>query len=221
MKIAVLGTGEVGRRLASKLVEVGHDVRMGSRTADNEKATAWASEAGDAASHGTFADAAAFAELVVNASSGKHSLEVLEAAGEALDGKVLVDVSNPLDFSNGFPPSLTVCSDDSLAEQIQRAHPAAKVVKALNTLSNVLMVDPRKLDGTHHTFVSSDHDDAKKIVGELLESFDWRPEEIFDLGPLSTARGTEAWLLMWTRIYGAKGNAMFNMRLVFGETPAE
>ena len=217
MKIAVFGTGDVGRALATKLSEVGHAVRMGSRTADNESAAAWAASSGEAASHGTFAQAAAFGDVVVNATKGEHTLSVLSSAGAALDGKVLVDVSNPLDFSKGFPPTLSVSNDDSLAEQIQRAHPNTKVVKALNTMSNALMVNPRLLAAPHHTFLSGDHEDAKALVRGLLESFGWQAREIVDLGPLSTARGTEAWLLLWTRIFGAKRSAEFNLSLVFRE----
>jgi hypothetical protein len=213
MKIAILGTGEVGRSIAGKLVEVGHEVRLGSRTADHEGATAWANEAGDRASHGTFADAAAFGELVFNCTKGEHCLAVLEAAGDALNGKVLVDVSNPLDFSKGFPPSLTVCNTDSLAEQIQAAHPEAKVVKALNTMWNGLMVNPRLIAESHHTFLSGNDPEAKATVRGLLESFGWRAEEILDLGDVTTARGTEMYLPLWVRIYGATQNGAFNLRI--------
>lgn len=214
MKIAILGTGEVGRTIASKLVELGHEVCLGSRTADHEGATKWASEAGDRATHGTFADAARSAELVFNCTKGEHSLAVLEAAGkDALKGKVLVDVSNPLDFSKGFPPSLSVCNTDSLAEQIQAAHPEAKVVKALNTMWNGLMVNPRLIEESHHTFVSGNDADAKAAVRALLESFGWRAEEILDLGDVTTARGTEMYLPLWVRIYGATQNGAFNIRI--------
>ena len=215
MKIAVLGTGDVGRRIASRLVELGHHVTLGSRTADNAVATKWASETGERASHGTFADSAKSAEVVFNCTKGEHTLAVLEAAGAAaLDGKVLVDVSNPLDFSKGFPPSLSVANTDSLGEQIQRAFPGAKVVKALNTLANPLMVRPRDLPDSHHTFISSDHADAKVTVRALLESFGWAKDEIIDLGGLDTARGTEGFLLLWVRLFGAMGTPMFNLKLV-------
>ncbi len=215
MKIAVLGTGEVGRRIATRLVEVGHEVSLGSRTADNAAATQWAEETGDGASHGTFRDAAEGAAVVFNCTKGEHTMAVLEAAGAAsLDGKVLIDVANPLDFSNGFPPSLTVSNTDSLAERIQRAYPNTKVVKALNTMSNPVMVNPRMLAGTHHTFLSGDHEDAKSTVRGLLESFGWASEEIVDLGGLATARGTEAFLLLWVRLYGAVGTGEFNIGIV-------
>src|SRR5262245_53747100 len=133
MKIGILGTGIVGRTLGDKLVELGHEVRMGARQAGNETATGWASAAGGRASAGTFADAAAHGEMVFNCTKGEVTLEVLRQAGaDNLGGKVLVDVTNPLDFSHGFPPSLAVCNTDSLGEQVQRAVPQARVVKALN-----------------------------------------------------------------------------------------
>ncbi|MEQ9499982.1 MAG: NAD(P)-binding domain-containing protein [Deltaproteobacteria bacterium] len=213
MKIAVFGTGDVGRRIASRLVELGHEVCLGSRTTDNEAATKWAAESGG--THGTFRDAATYGALVFNCTKGEHTMAVLEAAGaDALDGKVLVDVSNPLDFSNGFPPSLSIANTDSLAEQVQRTYPKVKVVKGLNTMANTVMVDPRALGGTHHTFLSSDHDDAKTALREILVSFGWRAEEIVDLGGLDTARGTEAFLLLWVRLWGALGTAEFNIGLV-------
>lgn len=215
MKIAMLGTGEVGRTIASRLVEVGHEVRMGSRSAGNEHAATWAEAEGEAASAGTFADAAAFGELVFLCTKGSHALAVLSAVGaENLAGKVLIDVSNPLDFSQGFPPSLSVCNESSSAEELQRAHPDARVVKALNTMWNGLMVRPRLIEGTHHTFLSGDDDDAKREVRALLSSFGWRDEEIIDLGDLSTARGTEMFLPLWVRLYGAMGTGEFNIRIV-------
>src|ERR1019366_131731 len=126
MKIAVLGSGVVGQTIGSKFAELGHDVRMGSRTASNEKAAEWASKAGARASHGTFADTAAFGEIIFNCTGGMVALEALRMAGSAnLAGKILIDISNPLDFSKGFPPTLSVCNDDSVAEQIQREFPEA------------------------------------------------------------------------------------------------
>lgn len=146
MRIGVLGTGIVGETIASKLVEVGHEVMMGSREAGNEKAAAWVAGAGEGAREASFADAAAFGELVVNATAGAHSLDALELAGaENLAGKVLLEAANPLDFSQGMPPTLTIANTDSLGEAIQRAHPDAKVVKALNTVTAGLMVDPSSL----------------------------------------------------------------------------
>ncbi len=216
LRVAVLGTGTVGQVLATRLVELGHQVTLGSRTADNPKAQAWAAQTGGR--HANFAQAAAAAELVINAVSGVHSLAALEAAGaQNLAGKVLVDVSNPLDFSGGFPPTLSVCGDDSLAEQIQRAHPEARVVKALNTLANPIMVQPSLVPGEHILPICGDDAEAKAQVAALLESFGWRSSQLLDLGPLSQARGTEAWLLLWTRLYGVLGTGMFNLVLARGE----
>src|ERR687885_2784507 len=156
MRIGVLGTGMVGQTIATKLVELGHEVTMGARQAGNEKGVEWAAGAGESAREGSFADAAAHGELVFNCTAGTASLEALRAAGEEeLRGKVLVDVANPLDFSKGMPPTLTVCNDDSLGEQIQRAFPDARVVKALNTVNAFVMVAP--VEGTT-LFVCGDDD---------------------------------------------------------------
>lgn len=212
MKHAVLGTGEVGRTIASKLASLGHAVRMGSRTPDNATAAAWAESAGADASHGTFADAAAFGDVVWNCTSGKHSHAVLAAAGAHLAGKVLIDLANPLNFSQGFPPFLDVANTESLAEQLQAAHPEARVVKTLNTMANAVMVDPGRLAEPTEVFVCGDDADAKATVVGILGEFGW--ESPVDLGGLSAARGTEAWLLLWTRLYGALGTGDFNIRIV-------
>ncbi len=216
MKIGILGSGGVGVALGTKLAALGHEVKMGSREANNPKARDWAKAAGAKASSGTFADAAQFGELVFNCTLGQAALAALTAAGApALKGKVLVDVSNPLDFSKGFPPSLTVCNTDSLAEQIQRAFPETKVVKALNTMPNHLMVDPAKLKGGDHDLLMCGNDgDAKAKVAELLGGFGWKREHIIDVGDLTAARGTEAWMLLWTRLYGAFKTGDFQLKIV-------
>jgi predicted dinucleotide-binding enzyme len=212
MRIGVLGTGTVGTTIGSRLAGLGHDVMLGSRTADNEAATAWAAESGG--SHGTFADAAAHGELVFNCTNGAGSLAALEAAGsDNLAGKTLVDVSNPLDFSQGFPPSLSVCNTDSLAEQIQRAHPDAKVVKALNTMNAAVMVDPSLVHGEHEVLVAGDDDGAKEEAKALLAEFGWPQSSILDLGGLTAARGLEMWLPLWLRLYGAVGTGTFNLHV--------
>jgi predicted dinucleotide-binding enzyme len=213
MKIAVLGTGSVGQMIGSKLVALGHEVMMGSRAAGNEKAVAWVAKAGKGASEGTFAQAAAFGELVWNCTAGTGALEALAAAGaDDLAGKILLDLSNPLDFSKGFPPRLSICNDDSLGEAIQRALPRTKVVKTLNTMANPIMVEPSLLPGDHEVFVSGNDAEAKGVVSRFLqEQFGWR--RVTDLGDISTARGTEAWLLLWTRLYAALGHADFNLHL--------
>lgn len=214
MKIAVLGTGNVGQTIANKLVEIGHEVTMGSRSADNEKASAWATRAGQRAGHGTFADAAAVSDLVFNCVNGGATLAALEATGaENLAGKILVDLANPLDFSNGMPPTLSVFNTDSLGEQIQRAYPDAKVVKTLNTMSCEIMVDPSRVPGDHDVFVSGDDDDAKAEVTKLLkEGFGWT--HVIDLGGIATARGVESWLPLWLRLWGALGTGDFNLHIV-------
>jgi predicted dinucleotide-binding enzyme len=214
MHIGVLGTGIVGRTLAQALVDHGHEVRMGSRAAGNEKAVAWADESGPLASEGSFADAAAFGELAFNATAGSASLEALDAAGaEQLAGKVLIDVANPLDFSQGMPPTLTVCNDDSLAEQIQRAHPEVRVVKALNTLTAALMVAPELVPGQHTVFICGDDDDAKEQATVLLEDLGWPASSILDLGDITAARGMEMYLPLWLRLYAAKGTALVNVEV--------
>jgi predicted dinucleotide-binding enzyme len=214
MKVGVLGTGSVGTTIGTKLVELGHAVTMGSRSATNERAAEWAASAGAGAGHGTFADAAAFGELVFNCTSGTVSLEALGAAGEEnVSGKVLVDVSNPLDFSKGRPPTLSVCNDDSIGEQIQRAFPDAKVVKALNTMNAAIMVDPGIVPGEHDVFMCGNDDGAKAQVSELLQSFGWPAERIVDLGDITTARGPEMYLPLWLRLMGAVG-PQFNIKVV-------
>lgn len=214
MRIGVLGTGAVGRRIGGKLVELGHEVTMGSRSAESESLQAWLSEVDGAAHGGTFADAAAAGELLFNCTSGEVSLDVLAAAGtDNLAGKVLVDVSNPLDFSQGMPPRLSVCNDDSLGEQIQAALPAVKVVKALNTMNNQLMTDPGRLPGAHNVFVCGNDADAKAEVSELLRSFGWEAAQIIDLGDIAAARGTEMYLPLWLRLMGALDGADFNIQV--------
>lgn len=225
MKIGVLGTGVVGQALAAKLSELGHGVVIGTRDPAATLARSTPDMYGNPpirewlAQHskielGTFAQAAAFGELLVNATQGSAALAALEAAGtENLGDKVLIDISNPLDFSKGMPPSLTVCNTDSLGEQLQRAYPRVKVVKTLNTMNAYLMVGPKQLaDGAHTVFVSGNDAAAKQTVSKLLESFGWR--DIFDLGDISTARGTEMILPIWVRVWGATQNPMFSFKLV-------
>jgi 8-hydroxy-5-deazaflavin:NADPH oxidoreductase len=215
MKIGVLGTGMVGNAVAGKLVELGHEVRMGSREAGNEKARAWADAAGERASEGTFADAAAHGELVVNCTAGEHSLEALEQAGtDNLAGKVLLDVANPLDFSGGMPPTLGVANTDSLGEQIQRAFPEARVVKSLNTMNCQVMVEPTRVPGEHDVFVCGDDERAKSDVAALLRSFGWASERIVDLGGIRSARGMEMYLPLWLSLYGTLGSGDFNIAVI-------
>jgi predicted dinucleotide-binding enzyme len=217
MRIGVLGTGIVGRTLAQALLSNGHEVRLGSRTAGNEAAVAWAAEIGGPASEGTFADAAGFGELVVNATAGAAALDALRLAGaEQLAGKVLIDVSNPLDFSQGMPPTLTVCNDDSLGEQIQRAFPEVRVVKTLNTVTAAVMVAPALVPGTHTIFIAGDDAVAKSQTGELLQELGWPADSILDLGDITGARAMEMYLPLWLRLYGATGTAVLNVEVRTG-----
>lgn len=215
MKIAVLGTGMVGQTIATALVEAGFPVCMGSRTRDNPQAAAWQLATGEGAAHGSFADAARYGELRFNCTAGTASLEALYQAGSPnLSGKTLIDVANPLDFSQGMPPTLSVCNTDSLAERIQRAFPGVRVVKALNTMNCRVMVDPRRVPGTHHVFLSGNDGGAKAQVASLLtQAFGWPPGQILDLGDVSTARGTEMLVPLWVRLWGTLGTADFNFQV--------
>jgi predicted dinucleotide-binding enzyme len=200
MQIGVLGRGTVGQTLARKLRKLGHDVRIGSRDAANEGAD------------GTYADVAEFGELVINATAGGGSLDALRLAGaDNLAGKVLIDVSNSLDFSQGFPPTLSVCNTDSVAEQIQREFSDARVVKALNTMNADVMVEPSIVPGDHHALIAGDDDGAKQQVRELLGTFGWPAERVMDLGGIDAARGMEMYVLLWVRLFRAAGTAHVNI----------
>jgi len=212
MKIAVLGTGIVGRNLATKLVQLGHEVKMGSRTANNKDAVAWAQTTGKGAACGTFADAAAFGEIIFNCTNGVHTIEALKLAGENnLNEKVLVDVANPLDFSTG-ELRLTISNTDSLGEQVQRTFPKTKVVKALNTVNTEVQVNPAILLGDHDLFISGNDVAAKAKVMEILKSFGWK--SIIDLGDLKAARGMESLLLLWIQLANKLSDYNFNYKVV-------
>ena len=223
MKIAVLGTGMVGRALAGRLAELGHDVVVGTRDVEETLGRTDPDAMGNPPygewqrAHGAvrlvpFAEAGGHGELVVNATSGEGSLAALDMVGTAnLVGKVIVDVANPLDFSQGRPPILSVCNVDSLGEQIQRAYPEARVVKTLNTMSAYVMVDPVRVPGSHDVFVAGDDQTAKAIAKNLLGEFGWRDEQIIDLGGIRAARGTEMYLPLWLSLFGALGGGDFNI----------
>jgi hypothetical protein len=213
LKVGILGTGMVGATLGSKLIQLGHDVRMGSRLTNNEKAVEWVKMNGSRASQGTFDDAARFGEVVFNCTAGTASLAALTAAGASnLKGKVLIDVANPLDFSKGMPPTLAVCNNDSLGEQIQRTFPSVKVVKALNTMNCKLMVEPSLVRGEHDVFVCGNDAQAKDRVKEILKSFGWK--SIIDLGDITAARGVEMVLPLWLRLMGLFQSPNFNFKVV-------
>ena len=210
MKIGMLGTGSVGQTVGTKLVAMGHDVMMGARSADNEKVLAFAQRTGGKA--GTFADAAAHGEIVINGTRGDTSLGMLGALAGQLKGKVLIDVSNPLDFSAGFPPHLTVSNTDSLAEQIQRALPETFVVKSLNTVTAAVMIEPSRVPGHHTIFVSGNDKHAKGRVMDFLRSLGWT--SIIDLGDITSARAAEQLLPLWVRLLGVLGTADFNIAVM-------
>ena len=225
MRIAVLGTGMVGQAVAARLDELGHDVTVGTRDPEATRARDEADQMGNpgvgtwveehpSIGLATFADATTNADLVVNATNGSVSLDVLALAGaDNLAGKVLIDIANPLDFSAGFPPTLFVKDTDSLGEQIQRAFPKTHVVKTLNTMNAHLMVRPATLaEGDHSVFVSGNDEVAKKTVAELLISMGHT--DVIDLGDLSTARGTEMLLPVWLRLMNALGTPAFNFKIV-------
>lgn len=226
MKIGILGTGVVGNTIGTALIANGHDVKMGSREALNEKATEWTKASGSSArlndhvgqaSQGTFADAAIFGDIIFNCTKGEHSLEAITSAGEQnLAGKILIDVANPLDFSKGMPPTLSLVNDTSLGETIQSAFPKTKVVKALNTLNCTLMVDANRIgNGDHNIFICGNDENAKLQVKSLLtDNFNWKTENIIDLGDITNSRGTEQLLPIWIRLWGALGTADFNFKIV-------
>lgn len=200
MRIGVLGTGMVGRALSTRLTELGHDVRVGSRTATEDVVT--------------FADAAAHGEVVVNATAGSASLQALDAAGDTnLAGKVVIDVANPI-AGYGPPIVLDPVGDDSLAEQIQRRFPDARVVKTLNTVTAPVMADPGSVPGAHDVFLAGGDDDAKDTVRALLAELGWADECIHDVGGISEARGLEMYLVLWLSLATTLGRYDFNIHVV-------
>ena len=214
MKIGVLGAGMVGATIATKLIELGQEVMMGSRNAGSEKTLRWAQANGANASQGAYAQAARFGEILFNCTQGTASVEALQSAGaDNLKGKILIDVANPLDFSHGAPPTLSVCNTDSLGEQIQRTFLETKVVKTLNTVNCEVMVNPALVPGDHDIFVCGNDAGAKARVAELLKQwFGWR--SVIDLGDISAARATEQMMPVWLRLYGVLGALHFNFRVV-------
>jgi predicted dinucleotide-binding enzyme len=219
----VLGTGTVGQTLAGKLAALGHEVRMGTRDVAASQArtdAGWGAEplstwleANPSVELATFHDAMAASDILINATSGTVSVDVLALGDPAdLDGKILIDIGNPLDFSGG-DLDLTVGITDSLGETLQRTYPSLRVVKTLNTVTSAVMVDPASLGGGDHTmFVAGNHDAAKATVTQMLHSFGWR--DVVDLGDISGARGMEAMLILWLRSRMTLNNAMFNVKLV-------
>ncbi len=229
MKISVIGTGSVGQTLAVKLIEKGHDVMLGTRNVKEKLASDEKGMYGTpsfrewhgsnpSASVGSFAEAAAFGEIVFNATAGSNSLDALKLAGSAnLSGKIIIDVSNPLDFSRGMPPSLLpgLSNTNSLGEEIQKNFPSARVVKTLNTMWCGLMVNPGLIgNGDHINYLSGNDQKAKSEVKKLLKEFGWKDENLLDLGDITGARATEAVLPIWLRVMGTLNGGAFNFRLV-------
>jgi len=203
----------VGESIANKLISLGHSVCMGSRTADNEKAVSWARAASPAASVLAFSDAARFGEIIFVCTKGDASLDVVRnLPTDAVDGKILIDVSNPLDFSHGMPPSLLICNTNSLGEEIQKAQPRARVVKTLNVVNAAVMVNPAKTGGSPTMFVSGDDAEAKAKVIGLLQSFGWT--DIIDLGNIATARGTEMLLPIWLSVLQTYGHPNYGFKII-------
>lgn len=229
MRIAVLGTGIVGQTLSSKLTEIGHNVMMGTRDVQeklqeegmdrygNPPLKDWIAKNGSVKLV-SFADAAEFGEMIINATSGANTLNALDLATEEnLAGKVIVDVSNPLDFSRGMPPSLIegLNNTNSLGEEIQREFPDTKVVKTFNTMNCYLMVNPSSVgSGNHVNYISGNDNDAKQKVKDLLKEFGWKEENIMDLGDITAARAQESVLPIWLRIMSTLKSAEFNFQVV-------
>jgi predicted dinucleotide-binding enzyme len=222
MKIGIIGSGVVAQTLGSKLVGQGHDVVLGTRDPnklDDKKnlgATLreWQAQTENRAKIVTFKEAAAHGELLVNATSGQVSIDALKlAAADKVGDKILIDVSNELDFSKGMPPAVLASQEHCMAERIQAAFPNLKVVKSLNTINALVMVDPRSVGGGDHTvFVSGNDAGAKAKVTELLKSFGW--SDVLDLGDVSSARAPEMYMAMWLRLWGATGSGQVNIKVV-------
>ena len=195
MKVGIFGTGDVGRALGRAFVTLGHEVKLGAREPNNEKAAAWAKESGQKASAGTFAEAAEFGELVVLATLGVANKAVLSAAGpQRLAGKIVIDTTNPLDFSKGVPPTLAISGNDSGGEEVQRTLPQSYVVKAFNTVGNAHMFRPDFPGGPPDMFFCGNDEGAKKRLGSLLTDFGWNP---VDLGGIEVSRYLEAMCMVW------------------------
>jgi predicted dinucleotide-binding enzyme len=206
MKIAVLGTGAVGTTIASKLIELGHQIMIGSRSKNNEKLAEFINKHNDSVSTGTFEEAATFGEIIFNCVKGEFAIEALRLAGNGIVNKILVDVSIPVDTSKGMPFTLIpeLCNTNSLGEEIQKAFPNTKVVKTLNTMWSTLMMVPTMLkDGDHTNFICGNDDEAKEKVRSLLNEIGWKDESILDLGDITGSRGVEGVLQLWWKIWGA------------------
>lgn len=219
MNIGVLGTGVVGETIATALTEKGHNVRMGSRSSNNEKAAAWVKKSNNHATQGDFNDAAAFGEIVFLCLNGEHALDAVSSINaDSVAGKIVIDVTNPLDFSKGMPPRLIdgLHNSNSLGEEIQKVLPGAQVLKVFNTVNCNVMVNPKLVNnGDHSLFICGDNADAKnKVKHFLVDTFGWKPENLLDLGGISSARVTEAYVPFWVSMLQALGTPMFSIKVV-------
>ena len=219
MNIGVLGTGVVGETIGTALTEKGHNVRLGSRSPNNEKATSWVKKSNHHTTQGDFADAASFGEILFLCLNGAHALDAIRSIdADSVNGKIVVDVTNPLDFSKGMPPRLIegLNNSTSLGEEIQAALPGARIVKAFNTVTCNVMVNPKLVNnGDHSLFICGNDADAKnKVKHFLVDTFEWKPENLLDLGGIQSARGMEAYLPLWVMIMQATGSPIFNIKVV-------
>jgi predicted dinucleotide-binding enzyme len=220
MKIGIIGSGIVAQTLGAKLIELGHDVVLGTRDPaklDEKKNMTGTLREWIGRTKGkvvSFKDAAVHGELLISAVHGQNTIEALKLAGaDKIGGKVLIDTGNELDFSKGMPPSSLASQGNCLAERIQAAFPNLKVVKSLNTIGAPVMVAPQALAGGEHTvFVSGNDAAAKAAVAEVLKSFGWK--DVLDLGDISSARAPEMYMAMWLRLWGATGTGMINVKVV-------
>jgi predicted dinucleotide-binding enzyme len=214
-RVGVLGSGEVGRRLAAGFASRGANVMIGTRDPDKAELRDWLSGDGAGVEAGTFAETAAHGELLALAVLGNVAEQVIADAGPAnFSGKVVIDAMNPLDFSDGFPPKLSICGADSLGERVQRSLPAARVVKAFNTIGNQYFVEPSFSEGRPTMLIAGNDADAKRVVGDVLAEFGW-PEPV-DIGGIEGARELEAICIAWVKIGGLRGSFDHGFTLLVG-----
>jgi predicted dinucleotide-binding enzyme len=216
MKIGVLGTGQVGNLIGSRLIENGHEVMMGGREANNEKGLAFIKNNPKNASYGTFAEASSFGEIVFNATNGRFALDALKLSDTDFEDKIIIDVANPLDFSTK-PPTLIpeFANTNSIGESIQTLFPKAKVVKTLNTLAMALAVNPKQLnDGDHSIFVAGNDENAKVKTKTLLTEFGWNVDNLIDIGDITASRAMESYLILMVRLSMSLNVPMFNIKVI-------
>ncbi len=203
MKVGILGTGDVGKAIAKGLLALGHEVMIGARSAGSEKATAVAAELGAKAVAGSFAEAAAYGEVVVLATLGSVNEQVIAATGaDNLTGKVVLDTTNPLDFTKGFPPSLLQPKEGSGAQAIQALAPGARVLKVFKPVRNALMFRPELQGGAPTMFLCGNDEVAKATAAEIVTAFGWEP---IDVGTLAAAHWLEAMCMVWVAVGARSG----------------